>query len=264
MGAVNTLNYQFNHESKRLAELYAFKILDTAPEINFDELARLAASICDTPTGLISFVDNDRIWFKSGMKLDANEIPREGNFCSYAIDAHGVFEIPDALLDSRFSKNPMVTSQPGIRFYAGAPLISPRGMVLGALCVIDYKPNKLNEAQLRALSILASQVVSQMEARRLSRSMSEAQKVIQGQHEVIRMKAKIEAAGIMSHKVCEQLSHPLDMCTARVALMRSRISEEKFSQKIVVDNDLANLDRSLNEISRMVAGFRTAMEKLKP
>jgi hypothetical protein len=264
MGALNTLNFQFNEESKRLAELYAFKILDTAPELNFDELARLAASICDAPTGLISLVDNDRIWFKSGMKLDSNEVPREGNFCSYAIDCHGVFEIPDALLDSRFCNNPMVRSQPGIRFYAGAPLISPRGMVLGALCVIDYKPNKLNEAQLTALSILASQVVSQMETRRLSRSVNEAQKVIQSQHDIIKMKAKIEAAGIMARKVCEQINHPLEMSTARVALMRSRIAEEKFSQKIIIDNDLANLDRSLGDILHMVEGFQMAMEKLKP
>ena len=150
-------------ESDRLARLHALLVLDTAPEPFFDALARLAARDCATPIALVSLVDAGRQWFKACVGLPGvEETPREVAFCAHAIEQDGVMEVADAQVDPRFCDNPLVTGPPGIRFYAGAPLVLPDGARLGTLCVIDTQPRVLNEAQrgqLRDLAALAVQAL---------------------------------------------------------------------------------------------------------
>ena len=120
--------------------LRTFEILDTAPEKSTDELTQLAASIASTPIALISLVDESRQWFKARVGLEASETPREHSFyawCVYDVDA---LIVHDAHLDARFSENPLVTGKPGIRFYAGMPLMAEDSICLGSLCVIDTVP----------------------------------------------------------------------------------------------------------------------------
>lgn len=153
-------------EDERLAALRQYDVLDTAAEAEFDDFTRLAAQLCGTPIALISLVDADRQWFKSRVGLDATETPRDISFCGHAIYEGELLEIPDALNDVRFCDNPLVAGQPGIRFYAGAPLIAPGGHGIGTLCVIDMRPHTLTEQQRDVLTTLGRQVVRQLELRR--------------------------------------------------------------------------------------------------
>lgn len=153
-------------EALRLQILSQYRILDTEPEPIFDDLTRLAAQICDVPIALISLVDETRQWFKSKVGVSVCETPRELAFCAHAIQQSDVFIVPNALEDQRFAHNLLVTDAPHIRFYAGAPLITPEGQRLGTLCVIDQKVRSLSPDQIQALQRLSRQVMSQLELRR--------------------------------------------------------------------------------------------------
>ncbi|MES2730837.1 MAG: response regulator [Bacteroidota bacterium] len=151
------------NEQQRLAALYEYKILDTLPEIAFDDLTQLASHICQTPLSLITLMDVNRQWFKSVIGMEVDELGRDISFCQHAIMSQQIYEVPNALENELFVNNPLVTSDPHIRFYAGAPLINPQGFNLGTLCVVDVVPRNLTAAQRKALQALARQVVMQLE-----------------------------------------------------------------------------------------------------
>jgi GAF domain-containing protein len=159
------------NEKKRLKVLWQYEVLDTVPEEVFDDLTELAARICEAPIALISLVDEKRQWFKSKVGITVSETSRDLSFCAYAINQTDLFIVPDATQDKRFANNPLVKTDPKIRFYAGAPLITPDGHALGTLCVIDKVPRQLCVDQQQALRILARHVVSQLELRRRSREL---------------------------------------------------------------------------------------------
>ena len=154
------------NEEARLSTLEKYAILDTDPELAFDDLTLLASYVCKTPMALISLIDEERQWFKSRVGLTTTETSRDVAFCASAILQSEIFEVPDALADERFRNNPLVVSEPHIRFYAGAPLITEDGYALGTLCVIDQKPRQLDPDQKEALKALSRLVLSQLEFRR--------------------------------------------------------------------------------------------------
>jgi two-component system cell cycle sensor histidine kinase/response regulator CckA len=182
------------NEKKRLKVLWQYDVLDTVPEAVFDDLTELAANICEAPIALISLVDEKRQWFKSKVGTTVNETTRDVSFCAHAIQQSDLFIIPDATRDERFARNPLVTSDPKIRFYAGAPLITPDGYALGTLCVIDKVPRELRTEQKQALRILARHVISQLELRRRTHEASAGQKNDQAQEELVRVKAELAEA----------------------------------------------------------------------
>ena len=164
------------NEKKRLKILWQYDVLDTVPEEIFDDLTELAARICEAPIALISLVDEDRQWFKSTVGIAVRETSRDISFCAHALLHQGLFIITDATKDPRFANNPLVSSAPGIRFYAGAPLITPDGHALGTLCVIDHLPRQLRPEQQQALLVLSRLVMTQLELRRHSRELAATQK----------------------------------------------------------------------------------------
>jgi anti-sigma regulatory factor (Ser/Thr protein kinase) len=153
-------------EAERLEALRKYEILDTEPEMAYDDLALLASHICETPMAAITMVDADRQWFKARVGLPVPETPRSISFCTHAIEQRGIYVVPDALADATLRDNPQVTGDPHIRFYAGAPLIAREGHALGTLCVVDRKPRQLTPAQAEALGALQRQVEAQLELRR--------------------------------------------------------------------------------------------------
>jgi GAF domain-containing protein len=153
-------------DAARVASLQKYAILDTEPEQAFDDLALLASYICNTPIALISLIDENRQWFKSKVGLSVRETPREIAFCDVAIRQPGVLIVPDTLKDERFRDNPMVVSEPKIRFYAGAPLINEDGYALGTICVVDRCPRDFGPLQEAALQALSRLVLAQLEFRR--------------------------------------------------------------------------------------------------
>jgi GAF domain-containing protein len=161
-------------ESARLAALDRYAILDTEPEQCFDDLVQLAAHICRTPIAMLSLVDDHRQWFKSAVGVQIRETPREISFCARAIQQSELFIVNDALEDERFRENPLVTGEPHVRFYAGAPLITEEGYALGTLCVIDRQARELDQDQKEALGALARLTLRQMELRRNLQLLKEA------------------------------------------------------------------------------------------
>ncbi len=155
-----------SNEEARIQALHQYYILDTSAEEVYDDLTRLAAHICGTPTALISLVDRERQWFKSKVGLEITQTHRDLAFCSYAILQPQMLIVQDTYQDARFCNNPLATKEPKIRFYAGVPLITPEELALGTLCVIDYVPRDLSAVQQEALKILARQAIAQLELRR--------------------------------------------------------------------------------------------------
>ena len=153
-------------DKARVAALQKYAILDSEPEQAFDDLTLLAAYICKTPIALISLVDEDRQWFKSRVGISVSETPREIAFCHTAIQQSEVMVVPDTLKDARFRNNPLVVSEPRIRFYAGAPLITEEGYALGTLCVVDNTPRHFGPDQKEVLQALSRLVLAQLEFRR--------------------------------------------------------------------------------------------------
>jgi serine phosphatase RsbU (regulator of sigma subunit) len=167
-----------NNETDRLAALDRYGILETAEEAAFNALTHAAATICKAPIALVSLVDANRQWFKSavGLPPEVRETPREQAFCAHAILTSDIFEVPNALVDSRFHDNPLVTDAPNIRFYAGMPLIDSAGHGLGTLCVIDQVPRQLEPHQRAALKSISDAVLALMEARLLRTELTRMQR----------------------------------------------------------------------------------------
>lgn len=177
----------------RLAALDAYDILDTASEKGFDDVVLLARNICQTPVALVSLVAGNRQWFKARVGFPPCETDLNSSVCAHALAEPDLLVIPDLAKDPRTRENPLVTDEPRIRFYAGAPLRTPDGKVLGSLCVIDGEPRPggLTCIQAESLRALAGQVMAQMELRR---ALAEQRRAVEQREGLIRLQAEVSGA----------------------------------------------------------------------
>lgn len=160
-----------NDEPERLEALRRYGAFGLLRSDAFDDIARLASFICQTPLSMISLIDSNRQWFLAKTGIDACETSREASFCAHALVGTAMLIVEDTHTDARFSRNVLVTGEPYIRFYAGAPLLTTDGYALGTLCVIDHIPRSLLPEQLDALRSLSRLVMAQLEFSRLKREM---------------------------------------------------------------------------------------------
>jgi len=189
-------------ETKRLHALRAYNLLDTPPEERFDRLTRLARRLFDVPIALVSLVDVNRQWFKSCQGLTVTETSRDVSFCAHAILEHDVMMVPNTLSDERFYDNPLVTGDPGIRFYAGCPLVVPNGSSLGTLCLIDVKPRDMGDDERQLLRDLAKMAEQEIGALQMA-TMDELT--------LVANRRGFEAQAQQAMTACERLGMPATM-----------------------------------------------------
>ena len=230
-------------EAERLKSLRDYGVLDSAPEEIFDEITNLAAAICEAPMALITFVDKNRVWFKSKVGVSTGESSRDVSFCSHAILQKDVFVVPDAARDARFKDNPLVLKNPRIRFYAGAPLVAPNGHVLGMMCVLARKPRRLRNSQRQALRVLARLVMTELELRRSTAALQQLE---------------VEAASLrlvrtMADRLLHEVGNAMVPLSTHQQLLAERYGDPEFR---------ASLDAALGEGVRRVSRLINQMRHL--
>jgi signal transduction histidine kinase len=242
------------NEPERLEALRTYRLLDTAPEQEYDDITLLASQICDTPIALISLIDENRQWFKSKVGMAESETPRDVSFCAHGILQKDVFVVEDARADTRFASNPMVTGSAQIRFYAGSPLITTEGHSLGMLCVKDRSPRQLNLEQKSALQALARQVVTQFELRRNLKTLEEtiaqrerAQNELQQAHEKLIEASRRAGMAEVATSVLHNVGNVLNSVNVSSSLVAEKMRNSKVVNiaKVVAlirahENDLGN------------------------
>lgn len=211
-----------HNEKERLDALLAYKILDSAPEKDFDDIVKLASEICQTPISTITLVDKDRQWFKSKIGLEFSEGARETSFCAHTLNnPKEMLIIPDSLDDDRFYDSPLVTGFPNIRCYVGVPLVDPNGYALGSLCVIDNHPRSLDNFQLLALEKLANQVINLLELRKKNFQLMENHNMLLSKYKDLE-----QFASIVSHDIKSPLNNIMMLAKMLQETNHNRLDDE--------------------------------------
>jgi signal transduction histidine kinase len=240
-------------ESNRLGNLAYYDILDTLPEQEYDDVTYLAAQICETPISLISFIDQDRQWFKSRFGFPFEQTPRDLSFCAYALlEPQEMMIVSDARQDDRFAQNPLTQQDPKVIFYAGVPLVTEEGYALGTLCVIDNKPGKLSDSQAKALNALARQVMALLVLRKKTRELEQAQAKERELHEL-----RSQFVNMVSHELRTPLT-TIGLSADTIAHYASSLGEtsrkpiERHAGRIL--NQIKQLTRLMNGVLSLGRG----------
>lgn len=244
-----------HNQTERLEALESLQVLDSSPEKGFDDVVALAAHICDVPVALISLVDRDRQWFKARFGFDLDQTPLKESICSHAILAEGILEIQDTWDDKRTVDNPLcVVSKDPVRFYAGAPLVTENGLKLGTLCVLDTKPRQLTDLQRETLTVLAAQIMRQLELRRALKTESVLRDEIDH-----RVKNSLQTVTSFIRLYSSRSRHPetrdaLGAIGRRVDAIVQLHSELYQTSEF----DMIRLDRYLPRVAKLLQGSATA------
>jgi two-component system, sensor histidine kinase len=223
-------------ERRRLRALQNYHILDTDPEKGFDDLTRLAAEICDAPIAMVNIIDNQRQWSKSVFGISVyftRESPRNQSVCQYTIYKPDYFEIQDLRSDPRFSEMPYVTGHPNYRYYLGVPLKDGEGYGIGALCVLDTKPRKMDVKRIGQLTILANEVMARLELHKSNYELKEL-----NQHKVNLMK-------MLSH----DMRSPINGIIGMSSVLREVLEDESHREMVtILEQSALQLNQMIDEI----------------
>ena len=241
-------------QAMRLNALRSYSILDTPVESAFDDITLIASHICRTPISVINLIDESRQWFKSERGLGVRETPLETSICAHAILEHDYLEVADTTADARFSRNPLVTGDPGLRFYAGALLRTPDGHAIGTVCVLDYEPRQLDDEQRAVLFALARQTMAQLELRR---AMIDADKAAQTYRRVLAVtNHDLRAPLTVMEASLFQLAQSMPDATSQEDINAARVASRDLMGKVKRLGDLLRLDGKAIEIDAVdVAEF---------
>jgi signal transduction histidine kinase len=237
------------NEEERLQDVLRYHLLDTPPEQEYNDIARLASQICQTPMSTVSLIDHYRQWHKAEVGLGATEAERALSFCGHTIAQSGVLEVQDATKDDRFHDNPFVTNDPNVRFYAGIPLVSPRGYNIGSLCVIDTKPRQLSAEQRFALEVLAKQVIKMFELRVKNKETETKNVIIEDQNQ------HLEEMNAIQNKIISIVSHDIRGPVASLKnIIALRKDDDISNEEVMEFMDTVNgqLDNTLYMLTNLV------------
>ena len=234
------------NETERLRALKEYSIMDSVPEKEYDSIAQLASYICGTPIAMVTFLDEQRVWFKSSLGLEFKESSRDMSFCQYAIMGNEIFEVQDALKNEIFAENTLVIGNPNIRYYAGAPLRDTNGFILGSLCVIDTEPRILSEEQKNALELLAVQVVLLLDIRKKNEDLLKSKKEFLNFTELSKDLVCIANVDGLFYKVNPAFNKVL-------GFSREELLRKPFIDYVHPDD----LDSTLEEVEKLSQGLNT-------
>ncbi|WP_025743830.1 GAF domain-containing sensor histidine kinase [Aquimarina pacifica] len=232
------------NEKFRLEALKSLNILDSKPQKEFDEITTLAAHLCETDIALISFVDNNRQWFKSKYGMSTCETPRELSFCAHAIlEPEKPFVINDARTDERFSKNPLTDVEKLVVFYAGIPLIDKDGFALGTLCVIHSEPKQLSEKQLKSLKALSNQVIILLELNKKNKDLEEIQNQLEKRNDSL-----YEFAKVISHDLKMPLANIIMSTDVLKLLLKDKLNAESLEYFEYIKTSSFTMSTYINDV----------------
>ncbi len=244
-----------NNEAARLKALCQCEILDTPQDKAFDDITRLAADICGTPIALITLIDTERQWFKSKVGADITENPLHVGFCPLVIQKGDSLIIPNTLADEQYATNPVVVSTPYVRFYAGVPLTTLEGHILGTICVIDYVPRELSPKQVEALQALSRQVMTQIELRHsliglslTNAELKRSQEKLQKANDELEIRIKNRTTELRN--ACSQLQSEITERKQVEEMLRN--DAKRLSAIIATQYDIATAELDLNKVMNLI------------
>jgi len=232
------------NELERLDALLSYKVLDSHPEKDFDDITRLASEICDTPISVITLIDENRQWFKSKIGLDLHETERDISFCGHAINnPYENLVIENALEDERFADNPVVTDGLKVRSYAGVPLVTPEGFPLGTLCVIDNRVKQLDEFQIKSLEKLANQTMKLLELRKNNYKLTESYNILADRYKDLEQFSRV-----VSHDIKSPLNN---------IMLLSKMFKEEYSGALDANGNqmIDYISESAKQLKQLVDGI---------
>lgn len=241
-----------HNELERLAALKRYNILDTLPEYAFDDATKLVSYICGVPIAHISFIDENRQWFKSEIGIGVSEVPREISFCRYTIMESEIVEISDTNLNDRFKNDPNVVDGFKVRFYAGVPLTTPDGYNIGTICAIDHVSKELNENQRNALSIIAKHVINQLELGTKNNELAKQKKI--AERAVL---AKDSFLANMSHEIRTPLNAIIGFTDLLAQTKLDTIQRDYINSVQIAEENLLLIINDILDLSKIESGNLT-------